>query len=139
MLSLKIGCGNINENKQSSEEIRTSFVMILANELSCLFKRKMNFTFKGPCNVKYMPVIVQQDATIYSLFVSVNRSTYFGWYVHPSSGAHVTLSTASGIGKIVTATCRESDWTETVVPVQSRSRQVAVTVLLMSDSVDRVT
>ena len=57
---------------------------------------RYNFTFKGPCIVKYMPIIVQQDATIYSLFISVNRSTYFGWYHHPSSGAHVTVSTASG-------------------------------------------
>jgi len=69
------------------------------------------FTFKGPCIVKYMPIIVQQDATIYSLFMPVNRSTRFGWYLYPSSGAHVTVSTASGISKTVTATCRERDWT----------------------------
>jgi len=63
--------------------------------------------------MKYMPITVQQDATIYSLFISVNRSTCFGWYLHPSSGAHVTVSTASGISKTVTATFRESDWTGT--------------------------
>jgi hypothetical protein len=67
-----------------------------------------------------MPVIIQQDATIYSLFISVNRSTCFGWHLHPSSGAHVTVSIASGISKTVTATFRERDWTRT--PVQSRSR-----------------
>jgi len=69
------------------------------------------FTFKGPCIVKYIPIIVHQNATIYGLFISVNRSTYFGWYLHPSSGAHVTVSAASGISKTVTATCRERDWT----------------------------
>jgi len=58
-----------------------------------------------------MPIIVQQDATIYSLFISVNRCTCFGWYLHPSSGAHVPVSTASGIRKPVTAICRERDWT----------------------------
>jgi len=58
---------------------------------------RYNFTFKGPCTVKYMPINVQEDAKIYSLFISVNRSTYFGWYHHQSSGAHVTVSTASGI------------------------------------------
>jgi len=62
----------------------------------------------------YMPIIVQQDATIYSLFIPVNRSTCFGWYLHPSSGAHVTVSTASGISKIVTANCCERDWTGTI-------------------------
>jgi len=50
---------------------------------------------------------VQQDATIYSLFICVNCSTCFGWYLHLSSGAHVTVFTASGISKTVTATCRE--------------------------------
>ena len=62
---------------------------------------------------QFKPIIVQQDATIYSLFVSVNRSTCFGWYLHPSSGAHVTVSTAYGISKPVTATCCERDWTGT--------------------------
>jgi len=32
--------------------------------------------------------------------------TCFGWYFHPSSGAHTTASTASGICHTVTATCR---------------------------------
>jgi len=88
-----------------------------------------------------MPIIVQQDATIYSLFISVNRSICLGWYLHPTSGAHVTVSTASGVSKTVTATCRERDWMGTAVPVQSRSRQVqvAVMVLLMPDAVDTVT
>jgi len=76
----------------------------------------INFTFKGPCIVKYMPIIVQQDATIYSLFISVNRSTCFGWYLHPSPAAHVTVSTASGISKTVIATCRKRDWTGTEFP-----------------------
>jgi hypothetical protein len=30
----------------------------------------------------------------------------FGWYVHPSSGANTTVSTASGICHTVTAICR---------------------------------
>jgi hypothetical protein len=30
----------------------------------------------------------------------------FGWYFHPSSGAHTTVSTASGICQTVTAICR---------------------------------
>jgi len=34
------------------------------------------------------------------------RSTCFGWYLHPSSGAQTTVSTASGICHTVTSTCR---------------------------------
>ena len=39
---------------------------------------------------------------IYSLFISANCSTYFGWYLHPKSGAHITVSTVSGIIETVT-------------------------------------
>jgi hypothetical protein len=78
-----------------------------------------------------MSITVQQAATTYSLFISVNCSTHFWWYLHPSSGAHVTVSTASGIIKTVTG--RE------LVSVQSRSRKVAVMVILMPDAVDTVT
>jgi len=77
-----------------------------------------------------MPKIFQQDTTIYSLFTSANCSTCFGWYLHPSSEAHVTVSTVSGIIETVTATYRACGWMGTAVPVQSRARQVAVRVLL---------
>jgi hypothetical protein len=46
---------------------------------------------------------IQQDATLHSSFISGNCCTCFGWYFHPSSGAHTTLSTASGICHTVTA------------------------------------
>jgi len=67
-----------------------------------------------------MPIIVQQDPTIYRLFIYVNRSKYFGWFLHPSSGAHATVSTAFGISKTVL-----------LMPP-------AVTVLLMPHAVDTV-
>ena len=35
-----------------------------------------------------------------------NCSTYFGWYLHPSSGAQTTVSTASSISHTVTVICR---------------------------------
>ena len=38
--------------------------------------------------------------------LSGNCSTRFGWYLHPLSGAHTTVSTASGICHAVTVTCR---------------------------------
>src|SRR5215475_10377191 len=49
---------------------------------------------------------IQQDAKLHSLFISGNCSTCFGWYFHPSSGAHTTVSTASGNCHTVTAICR---------------------------------
>jgi hypothetical protein len=51
---------------------------------------------QGSVHHKYtcMSIIVQQDANMYSSFISVNCSTCFGWYLHSSSGVHVTVSTA---------------------------------------------
>jgi hypothetical protein len=49
---------------------------------------------------------IQRDATSHSLFISGNCLTCFGWYFHPSSGAHTTASTVSGICHTVTAICR---------------------------------
>jgi hypothetical protein len=49
---------------------------------------------------------MQQNATLHSLFISENWSICFGWYFHPSLGAHTTVSTASGICHTVTAICR---------------------------------
>jgi hypothetical protein len=53
-----------------------------------------------------IPIYIQQDATLHSLFIPGNYSTRFGWYFHPSSGAHTTVSTASGICHTDTAICR---------------------------------
>jgi len=36
----------------------------------------------------------------YSLFISGNCSTCFGWYLHPSPGDHNTVSTVSGISGV---------------------------------------
>jgi len=48
---------------------------------------------------------IQQDATLHSLFIFGNCSTCFGWYLHPSSGAHTIVSTASGICHTVVWRC----------------------------------
>ena len=53
----------------------------------------------------YIPIYIQQDATLHSLFISGNCSTCFRWYLHQSSGAHTTVSTASCTCQTVIATC----------------------------------
>jgi hypothetical protein len=53
-----------------------------------------------------IPIYIQQDTTLHSLFISGNCSTCFGWYLYPSSGARTTVSTASGICHTLTAICR---------------------------------
>jgi hypothetical protein len=64
------------------------------------------FNVYGSVHRKYIPIYIQQDATLHILFISGNCYTCFGWYFHPSSGAHTTVSTASGICHTVTAVCR---------------------------------
>jgi hypothetical protein len=51
-------------------------------------------------------IYIQQDTTLHNLFVSGNCSTCFGWYLHSSSGAHTTVSTASVICHTVAAIWR---------------------------------
>jgi hypothetical protein len=69
---------------------------------------------------KYIPIYIQQDATLHSLFVSANCSTCFGWYFHPSSGAYATHSTLKP------------------VPTLPRKRQIAVTVWQIPNAVDAI-
>ena len=64
------------------------------------------FYVHGSVHRDSLSIIVQQDATIYSLLYICNRSTCFGWYLHPSSRAHITVVTASGTGQTVSATFR---------------------------------
>jgi hypothetical protein len=61
------------------------------------------FNVYGFLHREYIPVYIQQDATLHSLFISANCCTCFGWYFYPSSGEHTTVSTASGICHAVTA------------------------------------
>jgi hypothetical protein len=42
-----------------------------------------------------IPIYIQQDATLHSLFISGNCSTSFGWYFHPSSGAYYNYLTSN--------------------------------------------
>ena len=66
--------------------------------------------------ISYTRIYIQQDATLHSLFITGNCSTCFGWYLHPSSGAHTTVSTASGICHTVTDYCRCRGSVGTAVP-----------------------
>ena len=63
-------------------------------------------TSSGPCIVSVFRYISNemQHFTLY-LFLE-NCPTYFGWYLHQSSGAHTTVFTVSGTCQTVTATCR---------------------------------
>jgi hypothetical protein len=63
-----------------------------------MFKTRLYTTYR--CT----PMYIQQDATLHSLFISGNCCTCFGWYFNPPSGAHTTVSTASGICHAVSAT-----------------------------------
>jgi len=71
-----------------------------------MLKKRSISKVKGSVHRKYIPIHIQQDATLRSSFISGNCSTCFGWYLHPSSGAHTTVFTESGICQTVTAACR---------------------------------
>ena len=73
--------------------------------LNYWMKHSCIFNVHGSVHRKYIPIYIQQDVTLHSLFISGNCSTCFGWYHHSSSGAHTTVSTVSGICHTLTATC----------------------------------
>jgi hypothetical protein len=77
-----------------------------------------SFNVHGSLHRKYIPIYIQQDTTLHILFISGNCCICFGWYHHPSSGEHTTVSTASGICHTVTATCRYRGRGETALQFQ---------------------
>jgi hypothetical protein len=67
----------------------------------------VDLTFMGSCIVIIILIYIYPKRCNYTQFIlSGNCSKYFGWYHHPSSGAHTPVSTASGICHTVTAICR---------------------------------
>ena len=89
-------------------------VLFIRRPLVVLF-----LTFSGPCIVSiFILIYFQKDAKLHSLFISGKLlSTYFGWYLHPSSGAHTNVFTVSGTCQTVTATCRYCGRVETGLSV----------------------
>ena len=63
------------------------FIRMLSRPL-IYFVRSCLFNVHGSVQRKYISIHIQQDATLHSLFICGNCSTCFGWYLHPSSGAH---------------------------------------------------
>jgi hypothetical protein len=53
-----------------------------------------------------MSIIVQQNVTIYSLLYFYKLLYIFGCLFHPSSGAYITVITASGTGQTISAPFR---------------------------------
>jgi len=122
----------------------SSVLYVITRLLSCMWLRVFCLVCDYTSSVLYaklhrlrIPIYIQQDATLHSLFISGNCSTCFGWYLHPSSGAHTTVSTASGISHAIATTCRYRGKVGRV-PTLARWRQVAATVWLIPDAVDTV-
>jgi len=70
---------------------------------SCIVSQKV-FTQESFQNI--FQYIYPTRYNVTQFILSGNCSTCFGWYVHLSSGAHTTVSTASGICHTVIAICR---------------------------------
>ena len=96
-------CDNISAELKITVNSQLKFIVTVNYSLQHVLSK---FNVYGSVHRKYIPVYIQQDATSHSPFISGNCSTCFGWYLHPSSGAHTTVFTASGICQTVTAICR---------------------------------
>ena len=84
----------------------------------------------------------RRDATtIYSLFIAADCSTCFWWWHHPSSGAHITVFTASGTGRSVwAATSCYRGWIDTLPSLfpTTIAGGTAQTLRLVPDTVNTV-
>jgi len=96
------------------------------------------FKAQGSVHRKYILIHIQQDAALHSLFISGNCSTYFRWYLHPSSGAHTTVSTVSDTCQTVNCYLQLSwrSWNSFQLLHDSGRKQF--TVWEVSDAVDTV-
>jgi hypothetical protein len=68
----------------------------------------LNAELNPICHCKYIPIWgISNKMQRYTVYLYLETAlTFFGWYFHPSLGAHTTVSTASGICHTVTAICR---------------------------------
>ena len=92
----------------AQEDVETSYSLVNNNNNIFFFLTFILLMWRIGRSRNSIPIYsyIQQDAPLHSLFISGNCSTFFGGYFHPSSGAHTTVSTASGICHTVTAICR---------------------------------
>ena len=89
---------NIHTSASFPENLRSSRLWWSTWNVSPVYSRKAAMVL-----VKVGSYCCWWNSTLHSLFISENCSTCFGWYLHPSSGAHTTVSTASGTCQTVTA------------------------------------
>jgi hypothetical protein len=101
------GMGRISESRFHLSDATAVFGLMHLTDLLGLVSEIFKYLLhcRSEC-YSSSNMYIQQDATLNSLFISVKCSTCFGWYLHPSPGAHTTVSTATGICHTVTATCR---------------------------------
>jgi hypothetical protein len=99
-INWEISCGNGNNNNNINNDNCFEIALVVFTLTLILIMWRIGW---APNSIS---IYIQQDATLHSLFISGNCSTCFGWYFHPSSDAHTTVSTASGICHTVTAICR---------------------------------
>jgi hypothetical protein len=84
----------------------SSFHFICNSSVRVNVTLNVTLTFMGPCILRIFQYIYLTRCNTTQFIVSGNCSTCFGWYHHPSSGAHTTVCTASVNCHTVTATCR---------------------------------
>jgi hypothetical protein len=94
------------ETRLERTVLRPALRPVETAQFTQFFHQVWRHTVKSLSLSESIPLYIQQDATLHSLFISGNCSTCFEWYFQPSSGAHWTVSTASGICHTVTAICR---------------------------------
>ena len=99
-----------------------------------IYEQYFTFNCHGSVHRNNYSDIYPTRCNFTQFILSGNCSTCFVWYLHPSSGAQTTVSTASGICHTVTAICRYRGRVGTGLSVL----WVAITMRKIPDAVDTV-
>ena len=81
--------GGLNENWRTGRNFLNVLDQIVTSS-SEVNDSRFWFDVYGSMHHKYIPIYIQQDATLHSLFISGNCSTCFGCCFLPSSRARTT-------------------------------------------------
>ena len=96
----------LTNRKECGAHINKTNIDLSALLFSLLSNKISNLIHENRWKKNYIPIYIQQDETLHSLYISGNCCTCFCLYLYSSSGTQTTVSTESGTCQTVTATCR---------------------------------
>jgi hypothetical protein len=92
--------------KLGIDSVSASYRKVLIGAIPLCYTIFIKCNVYGSVHLKNIPIYcISNKSKVTQFNISVNCCIFFGWCLHPSSGVHTAVSTASGICHTVTTTC----------------------------------